>query len=199
RQAAAQAAVDSGLEDVEKRSRRLRPREGLEPLQGALIALDPATGSVRALVGGRDYQVSQFNRVVQAQRQPGSLFKPFVYLAALEAAREGQAGQLTAASLLSDEPVTFESETGPWSPQNYDKQFHGPISLRSALEQWLNVPAVQAAKTLGTKPIVQLLHRLGVTSAIGNDLSSVAFGSSSVSLMEVTAAYGAIANGGIAI
>ena len=163
------------------------------------MVLDPKTGSVLALVGGRDYRRSQFNRAVQARRQPGSLFKPFVYLAALEAARESQVGQLTAASLLSDEPVTFESETGSWSPQNYDKQFHGPVTVRSALEQSFNVPAVRAAKMLGAKPIVQLLHRLGVTSVIGDDLSSVALGSSSVSLMEITSAYGAVANGGIAV
>jgi len=168
-------------------------------VQGAVVVLDPKTGSVLALVGGRDYRQSQFNRAVQARRQPGSLFKPFVYLAALEAARESQVGQLTAASLLSDEPVTFESETGSWSPQNYDKQFHGPVTVRSALEQSFNVPAVRAAKMLGTKPIVQLLHRLGITSVIGDDLSSVALGSSSVSLMEITSAYGAVANGGIAV
>ncbi|MGH7218776.1 MAG: PBP1A family penicillin-binding protein [Nitrospiraceae bacterium] len=196
-QQAATESLEKGLAKLEATHPHLN--SPLEPLQGAVVVLDPKTGSVLALVGGRDYRRSQFNRAVQAQRQPGSLFKPFVYLAALEAAREGQAGQLTAASLLSDEPVTFESETGPWSPQNYDKQFHGPISLRSALEQSLNVPAVQAAKTVGTKPIVQLLHRLGVTSAIGNDLSSVALGSSSVSLMEITAAYGTVANGGIAV
>jgi penicillin-binding protein 1B len=196
-QQAATESLEKGLAKLEATHPHLNSSP--ESMQGAVVVLDPKTGSVLALVGGRDYRRSQFNRAVQAQRQPGSLFKPFVYLAALEAAREGQAGQLTAASLLSDEPVTFESETGPWSPQNYDKQFHGPISLRSALEQSLNVPAVQAAKTLGTKPIVQLLHRLGVTSAIGNDLSSVALGSSSVSLMEITAAYGAVANGGIAI
>ena len=196
-QQAATESLEKGLAKLEATHPHLN--SSLESMQGAVVVLDPKTGSVLALVGGRDYRRSQFNRAVQAQRQPGSLFKPFVYLAALEAAREGQAGQLTAASLLADEPVTFESETGPWSPQNYDKQFHGPISLRSALEQSLNVPAVQAAKTVGTKPIVQLLHRLGVTSAVGDDLSSVALGSSSVSLMEITAAYGAVANGVIAV
>jgi penicillin-binding protein 1B len=196
-QQAATESLEKGLAKLEATHPHLKSE--LEPVQGAVVVLDPKTGSVLALVGGRDYRHSQFNRAIQAQRQPGSLFKPFVYLAALEAARDGQAGQLTAASLLTDEPVTFESKTGPWSPQNYDKQFHGPITVRSALEQSLNVPAVQAAKTVGTKSIVQLLRRLGVTSAIGSDLSSVALGSSSVSLMEITAAYGAIANGGIAV
>ncbi len=196
-QQAATEALERGLAKLEKTYSHLS--NSPDPMQGAVVVLDPKNGSVLALVGGRDYRRSQFNRAIQARRQPGSLFKPFVYLAALEAAREGQVGQLTAASLLADEPVTFESGSGPWSPQNYDKQFHGPITVRSALEQSLNVPAVQAAKTVGTKPIVQLLHRLGVTSAIGDDLSSVALGSSSVSLLEITAAYGAIANGGIAV
>jgi penicillin-binding protein 1B len=196
-QQAATESLEKGLAKLEAAHPHLNSSP--ESVQGAVVVLDPKTGSVLALVGGRDYRRSQFNRAVQARRQPGSLFKPFVYLAALEAAREGQAGYLTAASLLADEPVTFESEAGPWSPQNYDKQFHGPVTLRNALEQSFNVPAVRAAKAVGTKPIVQLLHRLGVTSAIGDDLSSVALGSSSVSLMEITAAYGAVANGGIAV
>ncbi|MEO6306904.1 MAG: PBP1A family penicillin-binding protein [Nitrospiraceae bacterium] len=196
-QQAATESLEKGLAKLETVHPHLKST--LEPVQGAVVILDPKTGSVLALVGGRDYRRSQFSRAIQARRQPGSLFKPFVYLAALEAAREGQTGQLTAASLLVDEPVTFESETGSWSPQNYDKQFHGPVTVRSALEQSFNVPAVRAAKTLGAKPIVQLLHRLGVTSAIGDDLSSVALGSSSVSLMEITSAYGAVANGGIAV
>jgi penicillin-binding protein 1B len=196
-QQAATESLEQGLAKLESTHSHLN--SSTEPVQGAAVVLDPKTGSVLALVGGRDYRRSQFNRAVQARRQPGSLFKPFVYLAALEAAREGEAGRLTAASLLADEPVTFESEAGTWSPQNYDKQFHGYVSLRNALEQSLNVPAVRTTKIVGTKPIVQLLHRLGVTSAIGDDLSSVALGSSSVSLMEITAAYGAVANGGIAV
>jgi penicillin-binding protein 1B len=197
-QPAAAQSLEKGLAKLEAAHPHLTPSVE-SVVQGAVVVLDPKTGSVLALVGGRDYRRSQFNRAVQARRQPGSLFKPFVYLAALEAARASQVGQLTAASLLSDEPVTFESETGSWSPQNYDKQFHGPVTVRSALEQSFNVPAVRAAKMLGGKPIVQLLHRLGITSVIGDDLSSVALGSSSVSLMEITSAYGAVANGGIAV
>jgi len=196
-QQAASESLEKGLAKLEATHPHLT--SGLEPVQGAVVVLDPKNGSVLALVGGRDYRRSQFNRAVQSRRQPGSLFKPFVYLAALEAAREGEAGRLTAASLLADEPVTFDSETGPWSPQNYDKQFHGHVTMRHSLEQSFNVPAVRVAKAVGTKPIVQLLHRLGVKSAIGEDLSSVALGSSSVSLIEIAAAYGAVANGGIAV
>ncbi len=149
-QQAAAESLEKGLAKLEARIPISLFMESVD--KGRSLVLDPKTGSVLALVGGRDYRRSQYNRAVQARRQPGSLFKPFVYLAALEAAREGEVGHLTAASLLSDEPVTFESEAGSWSPQNYDKQFHGPVTLRSALEQSLNVPAVRAAKTLGTKP-----------------------------------------------
>ncbi|TKB64825.1 MAG: hypothetical protein E8D47_11980 [Nitrospira sp.] len=136
-QQAATESLEKGLAKLEEAHSHLKSAMG--PVQGAVVVLDPKTGSILALVGGRDYRLSQFNRAVQARRQPGSLFKPFVYLAALEAAREGQAGQLTAASLLVDEPVTFESATGPWSPQNYDKQFHGPVTVRSALDSCLSL------------------------------------------------------------
>ncbi|MCX5722119.1 MAG: PBP1A family penicillin-binding protein [Nitrospirae bacterium] len=196
-QQAATESLAKGLATLEATHPHLKG--STEPVQGAVVVLDPKTGSVLALAGGRNYRLSQFNRAVQARRQPGSLFKPFVYLAALEAAREGQAGHLTVSSLLADDPMTFKSEAGSWSPQNYDKQFHGQVTVRTALEQSFNVPAVWVAKAVGTKPIVQLLHRLGVTSPIGQDLSSVALGSSSVSLLEITSAYGTIANGGIAV
>ncbi|MCX5724678.1 MAG: PBP1A family penicillin-binding protein, partial [Nitrospirae bacterium] len=196
-QQAATESLEKGLATLEAAHPHLK--SSMEPVQGAVVVLDPKTGSVLALAGGRNYRLSQLNRAVQARRQPGSLFKPFVYLAALEAAREGRAGHLTVASLLADEPMTFKSEAGSWSPQNYDKQFHGQVTVRTALEQSFNVPAVQVAKAVGTKPIVQLLHQLGVTSPVGQDLSSVALGSSAVSLLEITSAYGTIANGGIAV
>ena len=194
-----QAAIESlekGLVRLEATHQQLKQTEEL--LQGAVIVLDPRTGSILAMVGGRDYRRSQFNRAVQAHRQPGSLVKPFVYLAALEAAREGDAVAFTSASLLADEPVTFESEKGQWAPLNYDRQFRGHVTLRQALEQSLNVPAVRVAHAVGTKRIVQLLHRLGVSSPISEDLSMV-LGSSSVSLLEITSAFGGIANGGVAV
>lgn len=195
-QQAATEALEKGLTGLESTRPQLKQAE--EPLQGAAIVLDPKTGSILAMVGGRDYRRSQFNRAVQAHRQPGSLVKPFVYLAALEAAREGKAGAFTSASLVADEPVTFESEKGPWAPLNYDRQFRGHVTLRQALEQSLNVPAVRVAHAVGTKPIVQLLHRLGVNSPISEDLSMV-LGSSSVSLLEITSAFGGLANGGVAV
>jgi penicillin-binding protein 1B len=195
-QQAATESLEKGLARLEATRPQLKQAE--EPLQGAVIILDPKTGSVLGMVGGRDYRRSQFNRAVQAHRQPGSLIKPFVYLAALEAAHEGHAGAFTPASLLADEPVTFESEKGQWAPLNYDRQFRGHVTLRQALEQSLNVPAVRVAHAVGTRPVAQLLHRLGVNSPISEDLSMV-LGSSSVSLLEITSAFGGIANGGVAV
>ncbi len=166
-------------------------------VQGAMVALDPATGAILAMVGSRDYRASQFNRAVQAKRQPGSLFKPLVYLAALDAGRELADGQpITAATLIVDEPVTFESGARLWQPQNYDHKFHGTVSLRTALEQSLNVPAVKVAQTVGTKRILQLAKRLGIRSVLADNLS-IALGTSGVSLLEITAAFGALAYEGV--
>jgi len=171
----------------------------LTPLQGALVAIDPTTGGILAMVGSRDYRVSQFNRAVQAKRQPGSLFKPLVYLAALEARRELSGGQpMTPATTIVDEPVTFDSGTGVWAPQNYDHKFHGTVSLRAALEQSLNIPAVKMAQAVGTKRILHLAENLGIRSPLADNLS-IALGTSGVSLLELTAAYGALAHGGVMV
>ncbi|HWC50354.1 MAG TPA: PBP1A family penicillin-binding protein [Nitrospira sp.] len=193
-QQAATDGLENGLARLERAYPSLKGSE--QPLQGAAVVLDPSTGSILALVGGRDYRVSQFNRAVQAHRQAGSLFKPFVYLAAFESSRSGTPPYMTPASLLADEPVTFESENGTWAPQNYDKQFRGSVTLRSALEQSLNVPAVRVAKAVGTQPILDVIRQVGVTAALTNDLS-LALGSPTVSLLEMVTAYGTMANGGI--
>ncbi|MBP6201373.1 MAG: transglycosylase domain-containing protein, partial [Nitrospira sp.] len=167
------------------------------PVQAALVALDPATGGILAMVGSRDYRTSQFNRAVQSKRQPGSLFKPVVYLAALEARRELSGGQpITAATSIVDEPVTFESGTGVWAPQNYDHRFHGTVSVRTAIEQSLNIPAVKIAQAVGTKRILQMAEKLGIRSPLADNLS-IALGTSGVSLLEITSAYGALAQGGL--
>ena len=193
-QQSAAEGLEQGLARLERAYPALKGSE--QPLQGAVVVLDPSTGAIVALVGGRDYRVSQFNRAVQAHRQAGSLFKPFVYLAAFEASRTGMPPYMTPASLLADEPVTFESENGRWSPQNYDKQFRGNVTLRNALEQSLNVPAVRVAKAVGTQPILDVIRQLGVTTVMTNDLS-LALGSPAVSLLDMVTAYGTMANGGI--
>jgi penicillin-binding protein 1B len=186
--------LENGLARLERAYPALKGPEQL--LQGAVVVLDPSTGSILALVGGRDYRISQFNRAVQAHRQAGSLFKPFVYLAAFEASRTGTQPQMTPASLLADEPVTFESENGTWAPQNYDRQFRGSVTLRSALEQSLNIPAVRVAKAVGTQPILDVIRQVGVTTTMTNDLS-LALGSPAVSLLDMVTAYGTLANRGV--
>lgn len=189
-------ALQQGLAKLEATYPALKQAES--PLQGAAVVLDVKTGHVLAMVGGRDYRASQFNRAVQAHRSAGSLFKPFVYLAAFETAREQGANGLTPATLLSDEPVTLESGSGPWSPQNYDRQFRGQVTVRTALEQSLNVPAVKVAQRVGVSSFNATLRRFRITTPLADNLS-VALGSSPVSLLEVTAAYAGLANGGVAI
>lgn len=189
-------ALHKGLAKLEQQYPALR--EGESPLQGAVVVLEAQTGQLRAMVGGREYRASQFNRAAQAHRQAGSLFKPFVYLAAMEAARsEGSAG-VTPATMLADEPVSFESGAGPWSPQNYDRQFRGQVTVRAALEQSLNVPAVRTAHRLGIGSINRLLRGFGIQGTLPDNLS-IALGSASVSLLEITAAYGGLANGGVVV
>jgi len=187
--------VQHGLSKLEATYPSLKGAE--QPLQASIVVLETKTGRILAMVGGRDYRMSQFNRAVQAHRSAGSLFKPFVYLTAFEAAR-GQGVGLTPASLVEDEPVTLDSGTGPWSPQNYDRQYRGPVTVRTALEQSLNVPVVRVAHQVGLAPFTSLMRAFGVTSAMPNNLS-VALGSSSVSLLEITSAYAGLSNGGVAI
>ena len=135
-QQAGQRAVTEGLGSLERRYRRLAAAARQAPLQGALIQIEPQTGAVKALVGGRDYQRSQFNRVTQAHRQPGSLFKPFVMLAAF--ARRDLVPPVTPATIFHDSPITVEwgrrRAAERWTPRNYDGGFRGPMSVRKAVE-----------------------------------------------------------------
>lgn len=193
-QRTAAEALSRGLGRLEQAHAHLTKHD--EPLQGALVALDPRSGEILAMVGGRDYRASQFNRAVQAKRQPGSLFKPLVYLTAFES-RQTDGGQpITAASLLLDEPVSFESPAGTWSPQNYDKQFRGKVTVRAAIEHSLNVPVVRVAQSVGARRIAQVARGLGIKSPLDENLT-LALGGSAVSLLEMTGSYGALAHDGI--
>lgn len=182
-QRAAERAVRSGLD-------RLRARGA----EAALVALDPGTGEVLALVGGRDYGTSQFNRATEARRQPGSAFKPVVALAALERL-EGRSPSFTLASVIEDEPLRVRTPSGPWQPTNYDRRFRGPVTLREAMEQSLNVPFARIGLELGPQRIVAAARRLGITSPLAA-VPSLALGSSEVTLMELVRAYGVFAAGG---
>lgn len=159
-------------------------------LQGALVAMDAVTGEVKAMIGGRDFDVSKFNRATQAERQPGSVFKPFLYSAAL------QRGWHTA-SILLDAPV--EVDTGSdelWRPVNFSGTFEGPVPLRHALAHSINVPAVRLILELGTQPVIEQARRMGIRSEIP-DVYSIALGAGEARLIDLTSAYSAFANHGI--
>jgi len=154
--------------------------------QGALVAMSPY-GAIRAVVGGKEYSESQFNRAIDAKRQPGSAFKPIVYLAALEAGR-------TPESVRQDAPVRI----GNWKPVNYDRKYRGPVTLDVSLAKSLNTVAAQMVMEVGPKKVVETARRLGIGSKLKAN-ASIALGTSEVSLMELTAAYAPFANGGEAV
>ncbi len=154
--------------------------------QGALIALDPE-GGVKALVGGRNYADSQFDRAVLAKRQPGSAFKPFVYLAALDSG-------LTPDTVREDAPISIKG----WNPENYSREYFGPVTLTKALSLSLNTVAVRLGLEVGPKTVVRTAHRLGITSELEAN-ASIALGTSEVTPLELVAAYAAFANGGIGV
>ncbi|MBI4594372.1 MAG: penicillin-binding protein 1A [Candidatus Rokubacteria bacterium] len=186
-QLAAEQSVREGLKALEGRS--TKGRAGEHP-EGALVTIDPKTGQVKAMVGGYDFLRSEFNRAVQAKRQPGSAFKPFVYIAALEAG-------LTAASRIEDSPVTYPvGQSGnAWKPENYDRKFRGLTTLQQAVEESVNVVTVKLQERIGINRTIQVARRLGITSPLNLDLT-LALGSSDLTLLELTSAYGVVANQG---
>ncbi len=162
------------------------PAVKLKASQGALVAMTP-DGALRAMVGGRDYEGSQFNRATQAERQPGSSFKPFVYLAALESG-------LRPDSLVDDAPIRL----GSWSPENFEPGFKGQIPAREALAESVNTAAIRVLDFAGIDHTRNVAHRLGILEPIPRDLS-IALGTSDVTLLEMTGAYATFANGGTGV
>ncbi len=191
-QQSAELAVREGLARLEAEAPYLS--EGA-PLQAALIALDPRTGEILAMVGGRDYGASQFNRAAQARRQPGSAFKPIVALTALARQREEDERDrpgFTLASVLDDEPLSVETPAGLWQPTNYDGRFRGQLTLREALERSLNVPFARLGLAVGADRIVQTARRLGIESKL-KPYPSIALGAFELTPLELTRAYGVLA------
>jgi penicillin-binding protein 1A len=157
--------------------------------EGAFLALDANTGYVRAMVGGYDYSRSQFNRAVQAFRQPGSAFKPLVYAAAFDHG-------YTPASIVVDSPISFEDGSNKiWKPENYEQEFRGPTRLREALVHSINVVTVKVAQEIGLSYLISYLPRFGFERPFPRNLS-IALGSSEVTLLELVRAYDAFATGG---
>ena len=159
--------------------------------QGALIAIDNASGSIKAMVGGRDFEESKFNRATQALRQVGSSFKPYVYTAAID---QGARPDDT----ILDSPITFETASGPYVPHNYDEKFEGTITLRRALAQSRNIPALKLASTIGIRTVIDYAHRFGITSNLPAYLP-VALGAAEVTLFEQTSAFSVFPNDGVRV
>jgi penicillin-binding protein 1B len=194
-QSGAEAALTRGLDRLERDRPTVRRQRETRTLQGVLVALEPGSGDVLAMVGGRDYRTSQFNRAVQARRQPGSCFKPFVYAAAFEREALGTADGLTPATLLEDSPIRRVSGGRTWSPENYDGRFRGPVTARRALEESLNVPTVRAAEHVGLDSVVDLAARAGIESPL-TPLPSLALGTLEVTPLELASAYATLAGQG---
>jgi len=191
----AEAAVVRGLDRLETSRPRLRRKNQEERLQAAMIVLDPASGQVRALVGGRDYRTSQFNRAVLARRQPGSAFKPFVYLAAITPRRDGPL--FTAASMLDDSPLTMVVDGKPWTPKNYDERYQGPVTVRRALEGSINTATVRLAQAIGLPAVIDTARALGVEGDL-KPVPALALGVFEITPLQLARAYLPLANGGLA-
>jgi penicillin-binding protein 1A len=161
------------------------------PVQGALLAIDPGTGYIKAMVGGRDFYESQFNRAYQALRQPGSAFKPFVFMTAID-------NGFTPDNIIMDSPVSYPgSKKGiRWSPNNFSGKFQGPVTLRKALAESINVVAVKLLDMIGVNTTIEYAKKLGIKSDLKPYLP-LALGASDLTLIEITSAYGVFANEGI--
>ena len=186
-QLAAEQSLRDGLKALEGRTGKGRPGEHPE---GAIVTVEPHTGYVRAMVGGYDFFRSEFNRAVQARRQPGSVFKPFIYIAALESG-------LTPATRVEDAPVSYAvgANGQVWKPENYDRKFRGSTTLQQALEESVNVVTVKVQERVGLNRTIQVARRFGISSPLDVNLS-LALGTSDMTLIELTSAYGALANQG---
>jgi len=208
-QEAANEAIAKGLRELDEKMKfpeydKNDPDapNGIDPLkyiQGALLAIEPQTGYIRAMVGGRDYYISRnewnfFNRATQAKRQAGSTFKPFVYCTALADL------QITPATIINDEPWFIDTPQGRWAPKNYKKKYYGPITLREALIRSINVATAKLMNerkyNVGIPKTINMAKSMGIRSKLQR-VFSLALGTSDVSLIELTSAYGVWANKGI--
>lgn len=187
-QMAAEKALKKGLERLEKSNPALVRKDPKERLQGALVVMQPKTGYLLAMVGGRDYGLSQFNRITRAQRQPGSAFKPFVYLSGLDT--------LTPASILSNEPTTYEIDGKEWRPQNYAPMAATRVSVRQALAESINLATVDLAMKVGLDKVVSTAKQFEFSTSL-KPYPSIALGSSEVIPLELSRAYCVFAGDGV--
>jgi penicillin-binding protein 1B len=191
-QRSAEGSLDNGIANLGKKYKHVRNSQ--TPLEGVVVTIQPGTGYVKALVGGRNYSKTQFNRAIQARRQPGSLFKPFVYLSAMDPKRGREA--LTASTVLDDSPISVQAGAAVWRPQNYDNRFHGRVTVREALAHSYNIPAVRAAIDAGVPNVIKTANNIGVESRL-EPYPSISLGSFEVTPLEIAYAYSVFANLGV--
>src|SRR5215510_14507304 len=192
-QQAAFQAVSTRMAEVEKLF--AKRKGGTAGLQAAMVAMNPKTGEILAMVGGRDYAQSQLNRATEARRQPGSVFKPFVYAAAIAAGADNPTNPITAATTFIDEPMTFQTSSGPYSPSNFGDRFAmGPITVRDALVHSKNVVTVEVAQTVGLANVARIAEKAGLTKV--QQVLSMALGTAEQTPLQMASAYTAFANGG---
>jgi penicillin-binding protein 1B len=192
-QHAAYQAITKNMANVEKML--AKRKGGTAGLQAAMVAMNAKTGEVVAMVGGRDYAQSQLNRATDARRQPGSVFKPFVYAAAITAGGDNPSNPITTATTFIDEPKTFSSSSGPWSPSNFGGNFTmGPITVRDALVQSKNVVTVEVAQMVGLSNVARLAEKAGLTKV--PQVPSMALGVAEATPLQMASAYTAFANRG---
>jgi membrane peptidoglycan carboxypeptidase len=189
----AEKSVVENLERLERDHQRLRRHDAEKRLESAMVALDVGSGAIRAMVGGRDYSASQFNRAAMAKRQAGSTFKPIVYLAALDPDRCPLGAPLTLASMLPDRPMSFHG----WVPANYEGEYKDRVTVASALADSLNVPTAYVGSMLGPRILVETAHELGVSEDMPAVLP-IAIGAGETTLLELASAYQVFASEGIA-
>jgi penicillin-binding protein 1B len=187
-QMAAEKALKRGLERLEKSNPALYRKDPKKRLQGALVVMQPKTGYILAMVGGRDYSLTQFNRITQARRQPGSAFKPFVYLSGLD--------ELTPASMLSNKPITYEVDGKEWRPHNYTAMVVKHVSMRQALAKSINIATVDLAMKVGLDKIVSTAKQFEFSTPL-KPYPSIALGSSEVIPLELSRAYCVFAADGV--
>jgi penicillin-binding protein 1A len=201
-QRVAEDSLESHIAELESEQRYAQTKVGYEAaiqsgaevpldyLQGAVVAIEPQSGFIRAMVGGRSFRQSKWNRAVQAKRQPGSAFKPFIYLAALE-------NGYTPADIILDAPIVLDLPNGDvYKPENFSEEFEGEITARHALNHSINVAAVRVILSVGPAAAINCAHRLGITSRL-DPVYSLALGTGEVDLLELTSAYSALAAGGV--
>ncbi len=192
----ADKALADGLKRLEASYPKLRKRAEEDRLEGAIVVIKPQTGEIKAMVGGRDYQKSQFNRVFQAMRQPGSTFKPFTYLAALMYGAEEGGKKFTPVTFVEDSPFTWSYEGQQWTPRNYKDEYFGTVTFRAALERSLNSATVRIAREIGINRIRDLAYRLGIQTPLPA-LPSLVLGGVEVTPLELATAFSTLANNGV--